>query len=50
MDDLWTMITEDTTMITPFWAELGEIFTAKPNGSFSQNSDELAKRRKKTAH
>ena len=50
MSDLWTMITEDDTMIEPFWAELDQIFTASPNGSFCQNSDEMQRRRKKTTH
>ena len=50
MDDLWTMITEDTTMIEPFWDKLDQIFTNKPNGSFCQNSDEMQKRRVKSTH
>ena len=33
-----------------FWAELNQIFTNKPAGSFCQNSDEIQRNRLKTTH
>ena len=50
MNDLWTMITKDDTMLDYFWADFAKIFTNKANGSFCQNSDELKRNRPKTTH
>ena len=50
MNDLWTMITKDDTMLDYFWADFAKIFTNAPNGSFCQNSDEMKRNRLKTTH
>jgi len=41
MNDLWYMITKDTTSLPYYWADFPTMFSNNTNGSFCQDSDEM---------
>ena len=50
MDDLWTIITEDTTVQPFYWKEQVQVFTSSSQNSFCQDSDEMKRDRLKLTH
>ena len=50
MNDLWGMITENSTMHDYYWAEFNQIFTNGPTLSYCQDSDEITPGRLKVTH
>ena len=50
MDDLWEMITADTSVTDYSFSSFYKVFEQDSNGSFCQDSDEMKPNRDKVNH